>query len=162
MPYPFLTLLLKEFSALLADVNQLPRSGPVYVLPPVERIIHLPGDDEMTMRNVRDYTLALPPKAAIDDLRRQILLDNSGHPDLPSVFSYDIELGGDFPVEQAVTLLEGIGKVAGTLTDYDNAGNAHPSTSFEIDTTDTTATEQSGPVTSTFTGERLVDLNNIE
>lgn len=114
----------------------------------------------MAKINVRDYSVGLPEKSAVDVVRRKLTIGGSGvgDPSLTSEFLADFALGDAGPPSFDVTVLEGQTGVELSLVDVDNAGNESAARTFTFDSTDTQAPAQPGEFSVTPMGERIIDV----
>lgn len=126
-----------------------------------EAVIQVKGEDGMPRSlNVHNLTLALPPKAAEDVVKRRITVGGSGPGDvaLQATYELDVPLGGAGPADAVVTVLEGLVGVELSLVDIDNAGLESEASVLTVDTLDTTAPGQPGALGVTNVEEAIVEV----
>lgn len=132
------------------------RPGPLFVLFRQERLVKI----GMTTINVRDYDVALPPKAADDVFERVLTVSDTGHAEIPGSFVISAPLGQAGPPSQRITVLEGLVNVTIELRDRDNAGKLGDPSQFTFDATDNTPPPAPGALGVTEAGERLMEVSD--
>lgn len=112
----------------------------------------------MGVINVRDYTVALPPKSAADVVKRELQVLNSGLAAVP--ITVEAPLGDPGPPSVDITVKEGQTGIRLELREIDNAGNVSEASAFEFSSLDDTPPPAPGAFGVTFAGERVVEVQD--